>query len=121
MSSPDMNPVERNPDDWKPDTVGQVILCLLRSFGTCVGYSIIGMFITACILYKEMGSDTGMKLGLGMTGILMGSLVMCWLPAMFYWIAEKQKWAMRAGAVCIAMLNSFAIFPGAINAVQSLG
>ena len=121
MNSTKLKQVEPIPEEWKPNKVGQVILCLLRSFGTCVGYSVIGMLITACILYNEMGSDTGMKLGLGMTGILMGSLFGCWLPAMFYWIAEKRKWAMRAGAACIALLNSFAIFPGAINAIKSLG
>jgi len=121
MTSPKMKQPEPVPEEWKPDTVGQVILCLFRSFATCVGYSIIGILITACILYKDMASEPGMKLGLGIVGILMGSLFGCWLPVMFYYIAEKKFWAMRAGAVCIALLNSFAIFPGMINMVQSLG
>lgn len=121
MTSIRTKQAEPMPEEWKPDTFGQVILCLLRSFGTCVGYSIIGMFIAAIFLTKEMGGDFGPSLCLGMVGILMTSLVACWFPALLYWIAEKRSWAMRAGAVCIALLNAFAVFPGMINAVKSAG
>jgi hypothetical protein len=122
-----MNQIEPVREEFKPDKVGAVILCLAHSFLVCMGFSLLAMIPSSMVAYFRDqflihdASFVSWAFYISLYVSFIGSLFGFWLPALLYRATSGKKWALRFGAACVAFINAFFWFPEMLNAYHSLG